>query len=707
MEIFFLKNITWLVRSLRLIALIISLLTLNSCNEMKSDQSKSNYLIHESSPYLLQHAYNPVDWYPWGEEALKKARAEDKMIIISIGYAACHWCHVMEHESFEDDSIAQIMNDHFISIKVDREERPDIDQVYMSACQLVSNNSCGWPLNAFALPDGKPVWAGTYFPKKRWKDILLKFKDLYLSDKSSLQRSAQKITKGISVLGSLEFPNTEDEISSLEITEFVDSFLYQMDMIRGGRQGRPKFPMPNNYLMLLEYYTLFGNEQIKEAITVTLDNMAAGGIYDQLGGGFARYSVDEYWLVPHFEKMLYDNAQLIDLYAQTYKLTKNPLYLKIVRETSDFLIKDFGAIEGGFYCSYDADSEGVEGKFYTWSSAEIDSILGADAETLKDYYDVTDSGNWEGVNILHRIRHETEIARKHNLTNDELISNIKSSKVKMLEVRKMREKPRLDDKIIASWNGLAISGLVSAFEVTGDHKYLEAAEQNAQFIMSFMIDEDFRLWRNYKEGNTTINGFLDDYAMIINGLISLYQISFEIEYLDMAMNLTKYTLDHFSNDSNQMFHFTSDLDPPLIAKTTAFSDNVIPSGNSMMAQNLYSLGIIYGNDNWKGRAIKMVQNVIPSIRSSNQPSFYSNWIRLMMKVIQPPFEIVIMGDRYYEKRMQFASINLPSVLFMGGVIENLPLLENKLQDETTIYVCKNKVCKLPVYTMEEALKQLN
>ena len=395
---------------------------------MNSNHPNPNHLIHESSPYLLQHAYNPVDWYPWGEEALNKAKDEDKMMIISIGYAACHWCHVMEHESFEDDTIAQIMNDHFICIKVDREERPDIDQVYMSACQLVSGNSCGWPLNAFALPNGKPVWAGTYFPKDRWKDILLNFKDLYSTDKSILQRSSENITKGISALGTLELPKTENDINRLETSGFIDSFLYQVDMVNGGRKGRPKFPMPNNYLMLLEYYNLFGNEQVKEALKVTLDNMAAGGIYDHLAGGFARYSVDEYWLVPHFEKMLYDNAQLIELYAQAYKLTEDPLYAKIVRETSDFLIRDFKDQEGGFYCSYDADSEGEEGKFYTWTSEQVNDILGEDAGLFKDYYNVTDTGNWDGVNILHRIMSDATIAQKNNLSKSLFLSKIDSLK---------------------------------------------------------------------------------------------------------------------------------------------------------------------------------------------------------------------------------------------------------------------------------------
>ncbi len=674
---------------------------------MSEKNKKGNHLVDQSSPYLLQHKYNPVDWYPWGEEALEKAREENKMMIISIGYAACHWCHVMEHESFEDDSVAAIMNEYFVNIKVDREERPDIDDVYMTACHLASGGSCGWPLNAFALPDGRPVWAGTYFPKDRWVKILEQFNELFNNDLARLERSAEGITKGIAAYGGVEVNTNEEEISDGIVDDVTRAFLNNIDLVDGGTQGAPKFPMPNNYEYLLYAYSLSNNRQILEAVEITLDKMAAGGIYDHLGGGFARYSVDPYWKVPHFEKMLYDNGQLLSLFSDAYRLTGKERYLEVITETADFMLREMRDPSGGFYSSYDADSEGEEGTFYVWSVDELDEILGQDAALFKEFYSCVPEGNWEGKNILYHTETLENYAFDKGLQEDELQSIFSSSKSRLIEKRAQRIKPGLDDKVLTSWNGLAISGLIAVYKATGEEKYLNAAVESATFISQKMIDGDYRLSRNYKDGVVSINGFLDDYALTIQAMIELYEQTFQEKWLDIAKKLMFYAVDHFSNDENHMFYFTSDIDPPLVARKTDYSDNVIPGSNSVMAHNLLKLGSFYANNTWIDRSKKMLNNLLPTIISSRQPGFYSNWCRLMLKVNESPFEIALMGDDLQSTKLEMDKTYLPNAYFMGGSTEHLPLLENKLPDEgIMIYVCKDKVCKFPVDNAVDAIKQV-
>ncbi|MEE9438505.1 MAG: thioredoxin domain-containing protein [Saprospiraceae bacterium] len=674
-----------------------------SCNTKTAKMSTSNHeytnaLIHESSPYLLQHAHNPVNWHPWNAETLAKAKKEDKMLIISIGYAACHWCHVMEHESFEDTLVAKLMNDNYICIKIDREERPDIDDVYMTACQMSSGRGCGWPLNAFALPDGRPVWAGTYFPKGQWVDILNHFKKMKQDDMPKLLDSAEKITNGIKSAESMQVVANTNNFKLSDLDIISDRFLAGIDMDEGGKIGAPKFPMPNNYEYLLHHYKLTGNKKLLNAALLTLDKMAMGGIYDQLGGGFARYSTDGKWLAPHFEKMLYDNGQLVSLYAHAYQITKKQLYKDVIIQTTAFIERELMNENYGFYSSLDADSEGEEGKFYVWSTEEIDSIIGdkQQAAVFKDYYSMKKNGNWEHTNIL--MVNKDFDPKNHSINGDEVEKIINAASTKLMSYRSTRIRPGLDDKILTSWNGLMLKGYIEGYKALGDHHYLDIALNNANFIASTAIQKDGSLNRNYKNGKSTINAFLDDYATIIDAFISLYEVTFDIQWLEKAKLLTQHVDNHFENKSSKMYNYTSDLDPALIARKMELSDNVIPASNSMMARNLHKLGTIYYDNKMLEKSSQMLNNMWVQISQTNQPSYYSNWCQLYASMTMPPYEIAVLGDKATHKANEMQKEYLPNAFFLGGQSEgDLQLLEDKLQEgRTMIYVCQNKVCKLPI-----------
>lgn len=694
---------------LLIIICILSFACGNGSEQSNGHLGKANKLIDQSSPYLLQHAYNPVDWYPWGDEAFKKAEDEDKLLIISIGYSACHWCHVMEHESFEDSLVARLMNDHFVSIKVDREERPDVDQIYMTACSLINGNS-GWPLNAFALPNGKPIWAGTYFPKEEWSNILKRFKELQESDPVRLTESAQRLTEGIQSLDQLQINTSKLDFTNEELEAISDKFLSNIDLERGGRKGAPKFPLPNNYEFLMKYAELNPEAQAYKAYEVTLEKMARGGIFDHVGGGFARYSTDDVWLVPHFEKMLYDNAQLISLYSNAYKKNKKPLYKETVEKTIEFVAREMTDKSGGFYSALDADSEGIEGKFYVWDASEIDSILNDErvSNIYKAYYDISTEGNWEHKNILNRKIDEFEIEETYNISKPALDKLIKESNEKVLNHRNKRVKPGLDDKILASWNGLMLSAYIDAYEAFGEDEYLQRALKNAKFMLNTQTDKDHRLNRNYKDGTSSINAFLDDYASIIDAFVSLYQATLDEKWLQEANNYLRYSIAHFYNEESKMFRYTSDIDPPLVAQQTEYSDNVIPSPNSMMARNLFTIGTLMFNTEYMDMSKQMLKNIYPQIIETDSPNFYSNWLQLYYDHANPPFEIAILGPKANELRKEMSSHYLSNALLLGGDNEgSLVLLENKLQEgETFIYVCQNKVCKFPVQTSEKALSLL-
>ncbi len=668
----------------------------------------TNHLINESSPYLLQHAHNPVDWFPWGNEALDKAKKEDKLIVISVGYAACHWCHVMEHESFEDTLVSQVMNEHFVSIKVDREERPDIDNVYMTACHIISERSCGWPLNAIALPDGRPVWAGTYFPKDKWIEILEYFVKARNEDQAKMEQYAEQLTSNLDANDRIQLNPNPAEFQGEALDKINQNFLKNIDFKEGGRKGAPKFPMPNNYEFLLKYHHLTKDAKALEAVTTTLDKMAWGGIYDHLGGGFARYSVDGLWKVPHFEKMLYDNGQLVSLYAHAYQVTQKPLYQKVVSETLDFIAREMTSKEGGFYSSYDADSEGEEGKFYVWTKEEIDAILGDENESkiFNDYYEVTASGNWEHHNILYRKKEAAKIAKKYNLTEAELEAKITAAKQLLFDARTKRIYPGLDDKILTSWNALMLKGYVDAYRAFGQQKHLKAALKNGDFLSKNMLQSDGRLNRNYKDGKSVINAFLDDYALLAEAFIDLYEVTFDEQWLQKARKLMNYAVEHFYDSESGMFFYTSKLDPALVARKKEISDNVIAGSNSSIARTMYKVALYFYDTALLDKSKQMMHNMNELVAESPQPNFYSNWCQHYLDLVKPPYEVAIVGDDFETKRNAMMQKYLPHAILLGGKNEgNLELLKDKLQEgETMIYVCQNKVCKLPVTDISEALE---
>jgi uncharacterized protein len=684
----------------------------SSCGQINKNETMTekhpytNELIHESSPYLLQHAHNPVDWYPWSEKALKKAKDENKMIIISIGYAACHWCHVMEHESFEDTAVANLMNENFICIKVDREERPDVDQVYMTAAQLVSGSG-GWPLNALALPDGRPFYAGTYFPKERWMKLLSYFIEINKTRNDELLKQAEEITRGIHVVEHFSFKKEDQDFSMDDLDKQFSNMKPGIDFKKGGPNRAPKFPMPSNWEYLMHYYYVSGNEDALKAVTVTLDEMAYGGINDQLGGGFARYSTDSDWLVPHFEKMLYDNAQLVGLYSHGYQLTKNPLYKNVVYETLEFIQRELTSHEGGFYSSLDADSEGEEGKFYVWTKDEIEKALGADAPLFINYYNITNAGNWEdGKNILFRKKSDEDFAKENHIPVETLTAKISSAKEKLMKVRSKRVRPGLDDKILTSWNALMLKGYAQAYRAFADNKFLTAAITNANFLLENMIGKNGEIFRNYKNHKSSINGLLDDYAFSASAFIELYQATFDEKWLLEADKITSYALEHFYDITSGMFFYTNNQYADLIARKMEIADNVIPSSNSEMAKNLFTLGQYFYKEDYISKARQMLVNVKDDV--TKNISFYSNWGSLEIDIVVPPYEVAIVGNKYDEIRKELDEHYLPGVLLSGGSKESsLPLLENKLAEgQTTIYVCQDKTCKLSVTEVSKAMEQL-
>ena len=667
----------------------------------------TNALIHESSPYLLQHAHNPVNWYPWSNEALEKARNENKLIIVSIGYAACHWCHVMEHESFESEEVAQFMNEHFICIKVDREERPDIDQVYMNAVQLLTGQG-GWPLNCITLPDGRPIYGGTYFPKGQWLNMLSQVREFVIQNPEKAENQAKLLTDGVQTNEMIyASPNTE-KFSLNDLNEIFDNWKNDIDYVEGGQSRSPKFPLPVGYQFLLHYYYLTKNEDALKAVTITLDKMADGGIYDQVGGGFSRYSTDKHWKVPHFEKMLYDNAQLVSLYSAAYQLTKNQYYKTIVAETLEFIERELTSTEGGFYASLDADSEGVEGKFYIWTKTELQQILGDNSDIMIDYYNITEVGNWENSqNILLKKDADFSFAAKYHMPEIELTKCIIETKKLLLSARAKRIRPGLDDKILTSWNGLMLKGYVDAYRAFDDTKYLDIALRNAEFINTQLKATDNRLNRNYKNGKATINAFLDDYAFIIQAFIALYQATFNEKWLEEARQLTAYSIAHFYDTKSGMFFYTSDVDASLIARKMEISDNVIPSSNSEMGKNLFLLGKYFYNDEYLDMAQRMLGNI--KQQALQQGVYCANWDILMAWLAKEPVEVAIVGADYKAKRKEFDSHYLPDVFLSGGETEGkLELLNGKLiKGKTMIYACKNKTCQKPVSEVSEALNQLN
>ena len=662
-----------------------------------------NQLSKSTSPYLLQHANNPVNWYPWGPEALEKAKTENKLILVSIGYSACHWCHVMEHESFEDEKVAELMNQFFVCIKVDREERPDIDQIYMSAVQLMTGRG-GWPLNCFCLPDQRPIYGGTYFPKKDWKNLLLNLAQFWDTKPEEAEEYAVKLTQGIKDSDKLKIVTSEKEYTLKNIEQILAPWKMLFDFTDGGHNRAPKFPMPNNWAFLMQAAHLLKDEACEIIVWLTLDKMAAGGIYDHLGGGFARYSVDGKWHIPHFEKMLYDNGQLVSLYADAFKWANKTRYKEVVYETLAWVKREMTSPEGGFYSALDADSEGVEGKFYVWSKAEIDTILGKDAEIFNAYYGVTESGNWEEEQTNHLYATQFDFTKGFGLADEDVKKIILSCKQKMLVERAKRVRPGLDDKILTSWNGLMLKGYIDAYKTFAEPEFLSTALTNANFIKTNLLKMNGGLFRSYKNGLATINAFLDDYAQTIQAFIALYEVTFDEVWLTDARSLAEYTLVNFMDNETGMFFYTSAQDEELIARKYELMDNVIPASNSVMACNFKNLALFFDDEKYSNIYKRMLKNIQPEIKSYG--SGYSNWASLLLSEIEGIFEIVVTGENFEHSRIELEKTYIPNKIMLGGLKGTLPLQQNKLSLQNTIFVCQNKTCLLPVGDVNEAIKQI-
>ena len=689
---------------------IFILLVANSCSGQHPNNSKKlsmNNLVYASSPYLLQHSDNPVHWQEWSEEIIQTAKDVNKPLLISIGYAACHWCHVMEHESFSDDEVAAYMNENFVCIKVDREERPDVDRIYMDAVQLLSGSG-GWPLNAFALPDGKPFYAGTYFKKNQWMDLLNKISDLYKNDYEKVVGYANQLTQRIesnSLVSTLV--DNEIKFDKSEYENLFTGWKSQIDYKYGGFNRAPKFPLPVAWEFLLQYNYLTDDKDALNAVIITLDEMVMGGIYDQIGGGFSRYSVDAYWKVPHFEKMLYDNAQLISLYSHAYQITKDARYKEIIEQTIEFINRELSNSNGGYYSSLNADSEGEEGKYYVWTDHEFYEALDDNMEKIMaDYYQISLKGNWEhGKNILLPKHSKEKFAETNDLDLKQFNSMLKKANGQLLKYRESRVRPSTDDKILTSWNALMLKAYIDAYRALGNKDYLVSAIESASFLETKMLNEDGSLYRNYMNDKASIHAFLEDYALLAQSFMELYSVTFNKHWLDLSKKLADYCIEHFLDNETGMFFYTSDISESLIARKHELADNVIPASNSVMANLLLKLGHYFDSDNYIKMAERMFGHMAESVKHSGQ--WYSNWAMLMGTLTFDLNEVAIMGNEAISINNEIQSNYLPTAMFLGGDVENLPLLEGKLvNEETWIYVCRNKVCKLPVRSAVDALKQI-
>ena len=683
-----------------------------------------NRLINETSPYLLQHANNPVDWYPWGEEALERARSEDKPILLSIGYSACHWCHVMERESFEDEIIAGMMNENFVSIKVDREERPDLDQVYMQAVQMLTGSG-GWPMTVFLTPEGKPFYGGTYFPPTDrqgmpgFPRLITSIAEAYKTNKGEVDRVTQQLTTQMTQ--SNQIPKGTSILTVDILHQAYSTLATNFDYQNGGFGNAPKFPQPMGPEFLLRYYHHGYNPRALELVEITLEKMAYGGIYDQIGGGFHRYSTDAYWLVPHFEKMLYDNALLARLYLHTHLITGKPLYRRIVEETLDYVLREMTDSSGGFYSAQDADSEGVEGKFFVWTPDEIRAVLGdADSEVFSSYYGVTPNGNFEGENILN-IRQDPEaFAEAHDLTQEQLDEIISRSSKALLDVREQRIHPMRDDKVLASWNGLMLRSFAEAAAALGRADYLEAAVKNAGFLVGTMKSQG-RLLRTYRDGQAKLLGYLEDYSFVVDGLLALYEATFDIRWLDEAVTLADSMIELFWDEGIGGFYDTGSDHETLVVRPRDVFDNAQPCGGSVASDALLKLAVFTGNSDYNAKAAVPLRSLHQAM--SQSPGGTGHWLNALDFYVSPPKEIAVIGPRNDPATQALLdtvfSRFLPNKVVMGnetprsaGGIEgtpDFPLLQDRIMvgGLPSAYVCENYTCQLPVTDPDALAEQLS
>jgi uncharacterized protein len=671
----------------------------------------TNQLIHETSPYLLQHAHNPVNWFPWRSDVLQKAREENKLLLISIGYSTCHWCHVMEHECFENEQVAEVMNKHFINIKVDREERPDVDQVYMNALQLMTGAG-GWPLNIVALPDGRPVWGATFVKKDQWMDVLSQIQKLHKTQPKTLTDYADKLEQGIKTMDVISKNTSEVDFKDFDYREHLSYWSRQFDHEYGGTKRAPKFMMPNNLHFLMRYAFQNSDAQLMDYVNLSLTKMAYGGIFDHVNGGFSRYSVDERWHVPHFEKMLYDNAQLVSLYSDAYLINKNPLYKGVIYETLQFVNRELSHPDGGFYSALDADSintYGVleEGAYYVFTKEELQEEIKEDFELFSDYYNVNDFGKWEKEHyVLIRTLPDEEFCTKYNLTVSDLEIKKRHWKKTLINHRATKNRPRLDNKIITSWNGMMIKGFADAYKAFLEPEFLETALKNAQFICHNLWAEEKKLLRTSTNGKVAIDAFLEDYAHLISAFISLYENTFDEKWIERAKKLTDTCFEQFFDSKSGMFFFSASAEEQLISKTLEVRDNVMPASNSVMAKNLFWLGTFYFDEKYIDTSLQMLKNVLPEIE--HYPPGCSNWLDLAMHFTHPFYEVVVVGENAISLKTQMSNYYIPNVLFAGSSEEkNTPLTVKRfVKNKTNVYVCEKGSCQLPLEDITEVINTI-
>jgi uncharacterized protein len=672
----------------------------------------TNRLIKETSPYLRQHAHNPVDWYPWGDEALQKAKQEDKPILVSIGYAACHWCHVMERESFEDEATAAFMNEHFVNIKIDREERPDLDHIYMDAVQAMSGSG-GWPLNVFLTPERKPFYGGTYYPpvpafnRASWKQILAGVSEAFHERRHEIDAQAENLTSHIEQSSSFGMSDNEESFTAADADIAFSNLMRSADTQDGGFGNAPKFPQTFSIRYLLHHHYYTQNTQALHHACLSLDKMIYGGIYDQLGGGFARYSTDKEWLAPHFEKMLYDNGLLVSVLSEAYQATGRQLYFDTIAQTLDFIEREFLSPEGGFYSALDADSEGEEGKYYVWSHAEVKELLGTDAELFCEFYDISPAGNWEHKSIMRVLTPLEEFVVKKNILLNDFIELLTRCRNRLFEARSKRPRPLLDDKIILGWNALMNTGYSRAYAATGNEKYKTIAVSNQKFLdKAFATKDENILFHTYKEV-AKYPAFLDDYAYYIESLILLQEITADAAYLERAKHLTRSVIDHFSDNDSIYFYFTEKDQKDVIVRKKEVYDGAVPSGNSVMAWNLYYLGIVYDIRDWTKRALKMFggfRNV-----AIKYPTSFGVWAAGMQGIAYGIPEIVITGKQPKLQQRDFLRTFIPFRVYQSFTRESndFPLGAGKsVSDRPLIFLCKDYSCQSPVTEIDELRKLL-
>ncbi|HRI23606.1 MAG TPA: thioredoxin domain-containing protein [Ferruginibacter sp.] len=686
-----------------------------------SNHSRSNRLIHETSPYLLQHAYNPVDWYPWGEEALQKASSENKVILVSIGYSACHWCHVMEKESFENEAVAAFMNRHFVNIKIDREERPDLDHIYMDAVQAITGSG-GWPLNVFLTPDKKPFYGGTYFPpvkaynRSSWMDVLEAIQQAWRDKETEIMEQAAHLTGHLqksNSFGLVEQNSAEGEnVLKEQVDTAFNNIMKTADTVWGGFGKAPKFPQTFTIGYLLQYHHFTGNKEALEQALLSIDKMLLGGIYDQVGGGLARYSTDTEWLVPHFEKMLYDNALFINVLCDAFQLTRNKAYEKAIRETIDFVMRELSNGAGGFFAALDADSEGEEGKYYVWQKAEVEELLGTDAAIFCDFFNIAEEGNWEGKNIPCIRQNLDGFAQARGLKPGEFEVKIEACLKKLFLRREHRVRPLLDDKMLLGWNALMITALVKAGAALADPVYVKKGEECYDFLEGHFTSNSPEtspaFYHTYKQNEAKYPAFLDDYAYLIQACIHLQEATSSTRYLDRASEITEFVISRFSEPGTGFFFFTSDRQDDVIVRKKEVYDGAQPSGNSVMTANLLYLSVALNKPEWQAIAV----NALVSLRTAivNYPTSFSYWGILIMRELYGHLEIVITGSDFREERDLLLRHYLPNKVLQCAHQENgsFPMLRGKnYREKTSFYFCKNYQCQAPVFELGELLLLLN